>query len=935
MMNEEEEENRTDSLSTRSGQSKDHPRVVRTESGASDSKGQKLRNTAESSRSSRLSLKRDWPKDGPPDFSAESGLSGTKEKRRSHERKDPVCLSSSHLDQGSSSGASCYPQCAERSGRRAAQSVGLQQLLVEYKESLRRRYEHGTEGSDELGGGRLFSTIYSELHIIERLNEELQREPELMQPESASRKESLHHPAIQCQDIFKPLAQQQKHIRVVLTSGVAGSGKTFLVHKFTLDWAEGLENQDVGVLVVLSFRELNLMGEQAYSLLTLLRAFHPTFHKVTAEELAVCKLLFIFDGLDESRLSLDFSSTQLLLDVSQQSSVSGLLTNLIRGNLLPSARVWITSRPAAAHQIPPSCVDRITEVRGFRDAQKEEYFRKRLSDEELCRKTISHIQTSRSLNTMCGLPVFCWVTAAVLEHMLTTEPRGELPQSLNDMYSHFVLVQMQKNRLKHQEGQETSPQEPTEVDGELLLNLSQMDFEHGEKGRVTFQDVLEQCGLDLTKDLLYSVCTQVLLSIREFLAAGDVFFWFASKKKCVLKSVLTGDDHDFPSLVNFLEIMLLKSLRSQKSHLDLFFRFLYGLTLKSNRVLCGSLLGRTRRSPETTKGVLKKLKEISADEMSLDSRINIFRSLTEMRDLSVHQQIQEFLKSKKISDMEFSETHCVGLAHIIQESDLVMEEVHMKEYNTTHGTPWILGPLLRNCRKAVLDGFFMYPSQFDVIIPALKSDSSHLKHLIIKDFYLLDPAPQFLSAGLESPNCKLETLRLSHCRITETSYPLIFSALKSNPSLLKHLKHLEISLNALPDSAVEHLCGVLESPLCRLETLELKTCWLSETSCCSLVSALTSNPSLLKNLNLGGNQMPDSAVQQLCGLLENPLCILENLGLTGCLTSETSCSSVTSVLKSNPSLLKHLELNGTNYLYSGVEQLYAFLESPLCRLETL
>ncbi|XP_040909245.1 protein NLRC3-like, partial [Toxotes jaculatrix] len=265
------------------------------------------------------------------------------------------------------------------------------------------------------------------------------------QLETASKMETLHDTPIKCHEIFKALPDQQRRIRVVLTNGVAGVGKTFSVQKFTLDWAEGSENQDVSLLVLLSFRELNLIKDEQYSLLMLLHVFHPTLKKVTAEKLNVCQVLFIFDGLDESRLSLDFSNRKVVSDVSQKSSVNVLLTNLIKGNLLPSALVWITSRPAAANQIPPACVDRVTEVRGFTDAQKEEYFR-RSSDEELSRRIISHIKTSRSLHIMCQIPVFCWISATVLEHMLTTEQRGELPKTLTDLYSHFLLVQTKRKK---------------------------------------------------------------------------------------------------------------------------------------------------------------------------------------------------------------------------------------------------------------------------------------------------------------------------------------------------------------------------------------------------------------------------------------------------------------------------------------------------------
>ncbi|XP_075869115.1 NLR family CARD domain-containing protein 3-like [Nelusetta ayraudi] len=507
-----------------------------------------------------------------------------------------------------------------------------------------------------------------------------------------------------------------------------------------------------------------------YSLLEL-HVFHPTLEKLTAEQLHVCKLLFILDGLDESRLVLDFEKNQVVTDVTQKKSVSVLLTNLIRGDLLPSALLCITSRPAAANQIPPSCVDRLTEVRGFTNDQKEEYFRRRFRDRgDVSSRIISHIKASRSLHIMCEIPVFCWITVTVLESMLSLEQRGELPKTLTDMYSHFLLVQTKRKQHKYGgEHQTTGPQELTEADRELLLKLGQLAFEHLESGNIMFyNEDLEKCGLHVTDASVYSgVCTEIFrkesvifhktvycfvhLSVQEFLAAVYSFHCHTKRKR-------TGDVHSGESLDKFLKRMMKKSLQSPNGHLDLFVRFLHGLSLESNQRLLGGLLGLTDNHPGTLQKVINNLKEMNTGDVYPDRSINIFHCLLEVQDQSVHQEVQEFLQSENRSEKRLSAIQCSALAYMLQMSEEVLEELDINKYNTTMEGRLRLIPAVRNCRKAVI-GSELSELQCAVVSSALQSSPSHLTLLDLSENFLRDPGVKLLCAGLQSPNCRLEVLR--------------------------------------------------------------------------------------------------------------------------------------------------------------------------------
>ncbi|XP_032413108.1 NLR family CARD domain-containing protein 3-like [Xiphophorus hellerii] len=815
-----------------------------------------------------------------------------------------------------------------------------------------KKFQSLSEGVAEAGNQTVLNQIYTELHITEGLTREVNQEHEVRHIETASRKQET----IRREDIFKVPPGRDQPIRTVMTMGVAGIGKTLLTQKFTLDWAEGKTNQNIDFIFPFTFRELNMLKEEKFNLLGLIHNLFSKTKDISSFE--TFQVLFIFDGLDESRFTLDFKNNPILTDVTESSSVDVLVTNLIRRKLLPSALLWITTRPAAANQIPAEFVGMATEVRGFTDPQKEEYFRKRFrDDEEKASRIISHIQKSKSLHIMCHIPVFCWITAKVLEDVMMTREGEKLPKTLTEMYIAFLEVNFAIKKEKYDGGKKTrsiwSPENK-----KLIESLGKLAFEQLLEGNLIFYDEeLKKCGINIKDAALFSgvftemfkrergtcdisVYSFVHLSIQEFLAAVYMLHCFTSRKSEVIKTFL-GEKYRETSLDEFMEKVMEKSLSSKNGHLDLFVRFLHGLTVESNQRLLEDLLGQTENSPETIQRIITNLKEMNTkiispfpdimntDRISPDRSINIFYCLVEMNDVSFYQEIQRLLDSGK----QLSETDCSALAFMLQMSE-VLDELDLEKYNTSESGRLRLFPAVRNCRKARLGGCLIQKAECEVLASALKSNPD-LTELEINEIYINEGGDSDLKPLveiLESSVSKVKNLRLRECSFSETSRTSLFSALKSNPT---HLTELDLSCTNLEGSVVKELCGFLQTEGCRLEILILNLCSLSETSWTSLFSALKSKPTHLTKLDLTSTNLEDSGVKELCGFLQTEGCRLETLILRGCSLSETSWTSLFSALKSNPTHLTELDLSCTNLEGSVVKELCGFLQTEGCRLEIL
>ncbi|KAG5285227.1 hypothetical protein AALO_G00000960 [Alosa alosa] len=746
-----------------------------------------------------------------------------------------------------------------------------------HKTAMRRKLEFVNEGTVE-GKKSKLNRMYTTPQIVRGECEGVNTEHEVMEAEQFRSQKRPDTP-FDCNELFS-----DGYIRTVLTEGVGGIGKTVYIQKFILDWAEGQSNQQFDFVFLLPFRILNSIKDEHYSLHRLLLKFYPELEDLKDPHAYTHCALFIFDGLDESQLNLNFENT--LPAQSDSQTVETAITNLIKGEAFPSAKIWITSRPAASRQIPSEYINQVLEAQGFSDPQKEEYFRKNL-DTTLATRVIKHIKTTKSLYIMCHMPLFCWMSAMVYKKLDITGKwqmnSSEFPTTLTEMLIHFLHIQTKIKNKKLHDKYEDGRDELWDRHKKNVLKLAKLALEELDIKNFMFsRDHLNKCGIDVKQTSVHSgILTEISQEvtgffksrmycfihpiIQEFLAALYVFYAYAKQDMNKLRSLSSIRYNALPLKVPLHEILNMAvdgALKSANGHLDLFLRFLLGLSLDSSQELLLGLLPDKVRSSNSIKEACRTIHEKFAENLPPERCINLFHCLLEMKNTTLYKDIKDYGMCGRT---DLSPAHCSALASLLLMSEEPLEEFDLRMYKTSEEGCRRLVPVVKWCKKALLPWCKLTDASCTVIASALKARNSQLTELDLSCNDLFDPGVMQLCEGLASSNCGLEVLRLASCSLREESCKSLVPVLTSESS---HLQELDLSDNDLGDEGINHLRIGLQSENCNLKSLRLSGCLISELGCGFLATALESNPACLRELDVSYNHLGEDGerLSSLCRL---------------------------------------------------------------------
>uniref|UniRef100_A0ABM5F3P2 NACHT, LRR and PYD domains-containing protein 12-like n=1 Tax=Pogona vitticeps TaxID=103695 RepID=A0ABM5F3P2_9SAUR len=637
--------------------------------------------------------------------------------------------------------------------------------------------------------------------------------------------------------LFRWCFRLKQTARSVMVSGVAGVGKTTLVQKFLFDWATNKHYQKFSFVFFFKFRDLNMV-RSGTSLESLILQSYPDLEVQLGAILQdPDRLLFIFDGLDESNGDLHLKSPEFCTWPKDVKPVPVIVASLLKEKLLKGCSVILTSRPSKLANLEAGVFHRVVGIVGFLSQERERYFLNYFEEEAVARNALAHVRDSQVLYTLCYNPSYCWITCTALQPYFTANAeRGHpLPRTVTQLFVSYVkhmLVNHTREPLRQTDVRERLTRLGWLADYGLnhhilIFEENSLEGFHVPESPLRTAFLVENLKLHKPLEVTYSF---VHLTVQEFFAALVPFLEF---------------DED-----NFEETKA--GARSNRSgEFDIFLRFLSGLSDPATRGPLEAILGEFSK-PAPGK-VIDYLSSIdctallsSTEHGGKRKALNYLSWLFEAQNEPLVLQMLGGHVCMTFSELILTPVDCAILGYILSCCNQ-MERLDLDScYIQTEGLQK-LGPHLHKIRE-----------------------------LSLCNNYLQDSAIEHLAAALKHRDCRLETLSLAKNGLTEKCCEGLKQACLANRTLLR----LNLTRNKLQNKGISILLGVFSNPNCAIEELSFQENALSDDACPTLFLALFGNQTL-RRLNLSGNNFTDACFEEMCNLI--PVCRgLEEIRLNLC-----------------------------------------------------